>query len=83
MKTVKRRGVVRGNVIELEGDPGVSDGAVVDVTLRPVANAESSRKPGDGFLRTEGALADDDEWDALMDEIQESRKQERREQFNS
>lgn len=40
-----------------------------------------SRKVGDGFLRTEGALADDTEWDAIMEEIHCARKLERRTQI--
>jgi hypothetical protein len=36
--------------------------------------------PGEGFLRTEGALADDPEWDSIMEEIHQARKVERRPQ---
>lgn len=70
------RGVIHGNVIELEGDAGISDGEQVEVMVRRVRPA--GVQPGDGFLRTEGALKDDAEWDAIMDEIQQSRKKERR-----
>lgn len=34
-------------------------------------NAEA---PGSGFLRTEGALADDDQWDTIMEEIHQARR---------
>ena len=36
------------------------------------------RKAGEGFLRTEGALADDTEWDAIMEEIYQARRRDRR-----
>ena len=38
------------------------------------------RPPGEGFLRTEGALADDPHWDSIMEEVQQARKIERRRQ---
>ena len=34
---------------------------------------KATRKPGEGFLRTEGALADDKEWDAIIAEIYQER----------
>lgn len=70
-------GTVHGRTIELADDPNVSDGSKVEVILRPLV---VNHRPGEGLLRTEGALADDDEWDAIMDEIQQSRKQDRRSQ---
>ena len=73
------RGVVHGNVIELEDDAGISDGEQVEVVVRRVV--PQSRQPGECLQRTEGALADDSEWDAIMEEIQQSRKQERRPQW--
>ena len=72
-------GKVHGRTIELEEDPGVADGQEVEVQVRVLAN--TGRKPGDGFLRTEGALADDTEWDAIMEEIYQARKLERRPQI--
>jgi hypothetical protein len=73
------RGIVHGNTIELEGDAGLADGEQVEVILRRVVPQRG--QPGAGFLRTEGALADDTEWDAIMEEMQQSRKQERRTQW--
>jgi hypothetical protein len=72
-------GVVRGKTIALEEDLGLADGQVVELTVRAVA-PPTSRQPGEGFLRTEGALADDTEWDAIMEEIYQARKHERRSQ---
>jgi bifunctional DNA-binding transcriptional regulator/antitoxin component of YhaV-PrlF toxin-antitoxin module len=74
-KTV--HGIVHGKTIELREDLGVAEGQEVEITVRTVAVA-SVRNPGDGFLRTEGALANDPEWDGIMQEIYEARKQERR-----
>jgi hypothetical protein len=69
-------GKVHGKTIELEEDLGVADGQEVEVQVRVIP--KTTRKPGEGFLRTEGALADDTEWDAIMEEIYQSRKLERR-----
>jgi hypothetical protein len=68
-------GVVHGKTIALEEDPGLAEGQAVELTIRPVERP-SSRQPGEGFLRTEGALADDTEWDAIMEEIYQERKRE-------
>jgi hypothetical protein len=81
-KTV--HGTVRGNTIELDEALGVPEGQQVEVIVRTLPLAAEARtvehRPGDGLLRTEGALVDDVEWDAIMDEIHDARKQERRPQ---
>lgn len=82
MTTKSLRGTVHGNVIELESDAGMADGEQVEVTLRPI-ESKTPRQPGDGFVRTEGALADDEEWDGIMEEIQQSRRQQRRQQWEN
>jgi hypothetical protein len=69
-------GRVHGRTIQLDEDLDVSEGQEVVVQVRVVLS--SSRTPGEGFLRTEGALADDTEWDAIMEEIHRARKLERR-----
>jgi hypothetical protein len=68
-------GRVCGKTIELDEDLGVPEGQEVEVQVRVIS--ERSRRPGEGFLRTEGALANDNEWDAIMDEIYRARKLER------
>jgi hypothetical protein len=73
------QGIVHGHTIELEDDPQIEDGSKVEVVVRQVA--PSGSQPGEGFLRTEGALADYPEWDAIMEEIQRARKDERRPQW--
>ncbi len=74
-KTV--HGVVHGDTIKLDEELGIAEGQAVEITVRAVVPAQS-RNPGDGFLRTEGALANDSEWDAIMDEIHQARKREHR-----
>ncbi len=59
----KYHGRVHGRTIELDEDLGVAEGqevVEVQVTVLP----KLPRKTGEGLLRTEGALAEDDEWDA-------------------
>jgi hypothetical protein len=71
-------GKVHGKTIELDEDLGVAEGQEVEVQVRVIPR--TARKPGEGFLRTEGALADDMEWDAIMEEIYQARKLDRRPQ---
>ena len=72
-------GVVRDKFIAVEEDLGLAEGQAVELTIRAVpAPSMAGRQPGEGFLRTEGALADDTEWDGIMEEIYRARKQERR-----
>jgi hypothetical protein len=71
-------GKVNGRTIELYEDPGVAEGQEVEVQMRVVT--KRTQQPGEGLLRTEGALANDTEWDAIMDEIYQARKLERRPQ---
>jgi len=72
-------GKVHGKTIELDEDLGVAEGQEVEVQVRVIP--KTPRGSGEGFLRTEGALADDTEWDAIMEEIYQSRKLERRPQI--
>jgi hypothetical protein len=69
-------GRAHGRTIELDEDLDVADGQEVEVQVRTVPKSE--RAPGEGLLRTEGALADDQEWDGIMAEIYRARKLERR-----
>jgi len=72
-------GKVHGRTIELDEDPGVAEGQEVEVQMKVVP--QTTQKTGEGFLRTEGALADDEEWDAIMEENYKARKMERRPQI--
>ncbi|HEV3255702.1 MAG TPA: hypothetical protein VG013_02360 [Gemmataceae bacterium] len=60
-------GRLRGRTIELTEDLGLAEGQEVEVSVRTVPGSPT-RKPGEGFGRTEGALADDPHWDDLMAE---------------
>lgn len=73
------RGIVHGNTIELLDKSGMTDGEEVVVVLRPALS--KSAQNGEGLLRSEGALANDSEWDAIMEEIHQSRRHERRAQW--
>lgn len=74
-RTLQVRGKVRGRMIELSEDPGLADGQPVEVQLKILS--ETGRW-GEGLKRCAGALADDPEWDAIMEQIHQGRKQERR-----
>ena len=76
--TITVHGVMHGKIIELDEALGVAEGQKVEVQVKMIP--ASARKPGEGFIRTEGALADDDEWDGIMEEIYKARKVERRRQ---
>ena len=67
-------GKVRGNTIELAEDLGLDEGQEVEVQVSTLPRAQ---KWGEGILRTAGALASDPYWDAIMDEIYQSREIER------
>jgi hypothetical protein len=72
-------GTIHGRTIELNEDPGIAEGQEVEIHMK--VSAAMPRNPGEGFIRTEGALADDAEWDAIMEEIHQARKLERRPQI--
>ncbi|HZV04390.1 MAG TPA: hypothetical protein VE999_04800 [Gemmataceae bacterium] len=68
------QGKIHGRTIELTEDLGLAEGQDVEVQVKIVPPA---RKWGEGIRRTAGALADDPEWDAVMEEIHRQRKLER------
>jgi len=70
-------GKVHGKTIEPDEDPGVAAGQEVEVQIKVISRAG---KWGEGILRTAGALADDPYWDAIMEEVHQGRKIERRPQ---
>src|SRR5207247_1005223 len=63
-------GKVHGKIIELDEDLGLAEGQEVEVQVRVIA--KTPRTPGEGFLRTAGALADDPEWDEIMKEVHQA-----------
>ena len=77
MMTKTLHGKVHGKLIELDQDPGLAEGQEVEITVRAIASGTNPQS-GEGLLRTEGVLADDQEWDAIMEEIYRDRKRDRR-----
>jgi len=75
-KTV--HGKVRGKTIELDEDLGVADGQEVEVQVKVIP---PTGKWGEGILRSAGGWADYPEMDAIMEEIHQARKLERRPQM--
>src|SRR5439155_1163203 len=71
-RTFCTAGKSNGRVIELTEDLGIAEGAEVEVSVRTLAPGPA-RQPGEGLLRTEGALADDPHWDAIMDQVRRAR----------
>ena len=65
------QGIIHGRTIELTEDPGVADGQEVMITIRTVP---PPRPWGEGILRTADALADDPEWDDIMEEFYRQRR---------
>lgn len=64
------RGIVEGNTIHLLQDPGL-DGYRVEVEIRPIASREERIE---ALKRIAGSMADDPEFDAILEEIQRDRK---------
>ena len=85
-RTTKRRkgltkiihGKIHGKTIELDEDLGVADGEAVEVQVKVVPQA---RPWGEGILRSAGGWADHPEMDAIMQQIHQDRKLERRPQM--
>jgi hypothetical protein len=73
-------GVVHGKTIELDEDLGVAEGQEVEIQVKLV---QKSRKWGEGILSSAGGWADHPEMDAIMEEIHQNRKLERRPQADS
>ena len=73
---IEADGVIHGKTIELAIDPGLKDGqrVLVQVMVRPVADLDAQRA---ALMRVAGSMADDPEFDAIMEEVQRSRKAER------
>jgi hypothetical protein len=76
--TKTTHGIIRGNTIELVEALGMPEGQQVEFVVRTIpkngAGSSQGHQPGDGFKKTEGALADDAEWDDIMAEIHAARK---------
>ena len=71
------RGVIHGRTIELNQDLGLNEGEEVEVRVTIVPKGEPW---GEGILRSAGGWVDYPELDAVMEQIQQERKRERRPQ---
>jgi len=71
------RGVIHGRTIELDQDLGLNEGEEVEVHVTIVPK---SQPWGEGLLRSAGGWADYPELDAVMEQIHQDRKRERRRQ---
>jgi hypothetical protein len=67
------QGVIRGNTIELNENPGLAEGQTVQVVVQPV---EPSRPWGEGIRKSAGGLADQwtEEDEKILEEIYQDRK---------
>jgi hypothetical protein len=77
MQTIRTIQNVTGSSVTIPVPPEFQ-GQQVEIQLKVVA---SHRPWGEGLKRCAGALVDDAEWDAIMEEIYQSRKIERRPQL--
>ena len=66
-------GKVRGRTIEFDEDLGLSEGAAVEVSVRTIEET-LQRQPGTGLPRTQEAVADNPDWDGIIEEIQRDRQ---------
>ena len=73
MKTVQAK--IHGRTTESAEELGFQDGQAVRVQVTPLPPAATW---GEGLRRCAGALADDPEWDGIMEDIYRERKLERR-----
>ena len=72
-------GKIHGRTIELVEDLGLLEGQEVEISVRAIP--QNTETPAAGLLRTEGALADDSHWDAIMEEIYQERKNDSRKEI--
>jgi hypothetical protein len=73
------KGVVHGNLIELDHPPGLPDGQEVKVTVEPMVN-QAKLPRGEGLRRSAGAWAEDaEELDKFLEWNRQRRKIGRRE----
>jgi hypothetical protein len=77
MQTIRTIQNVTGSSVTIPVPPEFQ-GQQVEIQLKVVS---PSQPWGEGLKRCAGALADDAEWDGIMEEIYQSRKIERRPQL--
>jgi hypothetical protein len=68
-------GTMHGRTIELDSAPGLAEGQRVEVRVVPMAIPVS--RWGEGLRKSAGAMADEPEFERIMQEVQGQRKRER------
>ena len=71
-------GKIHGKTIELAEDLGLAEGQDVEVRVKVVP---AGKTWGEDILRSAGIMADDPDWDRIMEEIYQARKLPRRPQM--
>lgn len=69
--TKTMRGIIHGKTIELLQNPGLEDGYRVEVEIRPLASREEQIA---ALKRIAGSMADDPEFEAILEQIQRERR---------
>lgn len=59
--TITLNGVLHGKTIELDREPGLPEGQMVQVTVKAAQNGEKKLPPGEGLRQAFGAWAEDGE----------------------
>lgn len=65
------RGIIHGKTIELLQSPGLEDGYRVELDIRPLASREEQIA---ALKRIAGSMADDPEYEAILEQIQRERR---------
>jgi hypothetical protein len=77
--TQQLSGVIHGKTIQLDSDPGLTDGQPITVVVQPILLNPKSGKPwGEGIRASAGAFADDPNAEKYIQEILAERKMESR-----
>ena len=71
IRTKTIQGKFHSGFVELDEELGVVEGQ--EVENRVLVIPKATRKAGEGRLRTKAAVADDTEWDAIMEQIDQPR----------
>ena len=65
------QGIIRGKTIELQSELGFEDGQRISIAFNSPMTPDAVVE---AILRTAGAMADDQEFDAIMERIQRDRR---------
>ena len=71
MAAITAHGKIHGKTIQLDSDPGIPDGAEVEVTVKVSA---PKQKWGEGLRRSAGVAADIPEFDDAFEQVRRDRE---------